>query len=168
MNFATLLLWVIALILGVMAYLHPEKLHRQGIRIAWEHALTFLPKIIMALLVSGFFSVLIPTEMVATWIGKESGIKGILIASLLGGLTPGGPFISYPIVVILFKTGAGVPPLIAFLTAWSVIAIHRMLAYEIPLMGLRFTGVRILSSLALPPLAGILASIIETNLSMGI
>ena len=168
MNFATLLLWVIALILGVMAYLHPEKLHRQGIRIAWEHALTFLPKIIMALLVSGFFSVLIPTEMVATWLGKESGIKGILIASLLGGLTPGGPFISYPIVVILFKTGAGVPPLIAFLTAWSVIAIHRMLAYEIPLMGLRFTGVRILSSLALPPLAGILASIIEANLSMGI
>jgi uncharacterized membrane protein YraQ (UPF0718 family) len=168
MHFTTPLLWVITLILGMIAYFHPEKLHKQGLKIAWEQALSILPRMVMALLVSGFISVLIPTELVATWLGKDSGIKGILIACLLGAVTPGGPIISFPFAVVLFKTGAGVSPLIAFLTAWSIFAAHRMFAYEIPMMGLRFTGVRILSSFLLPPLTGIAASIIEANCPIGI
>lgn len=164
MNLTTALLWMIVLVLGGIAYLHPQKLHRQGLQIAWNHFVNIFPRIVLALLVSGFLSVLIPADLVAVWLGKESGIKGILIASLLGGITPGGPVISYPIAVILFKTGAGVPALIAFLTAWSVLAFHRMFAFEIPLVGLRFATVRILSSIVFPPLAGILASLVETHL----
>ena len=168
MNFAALLIWLIAFVLGLIAYSRPGKLHLQGLKIARKYAVSLFPMLIMAVLVSGFFSVIIPTDLVATWLGRDSGLKGILVASLVGGLTPGGPIISFPIVVILLKTGAAVPPLIAFLTAWSVFAIHRMIAYEIPLMGFRFTMVRILSSLFLPPLAGMLAAGIEANLHIGI
>jgi hypothetical protein len=46
---------------------------------------------------------------------------------------------------------------VAFLSAWSVVAVHRMLIYEIPLMGWRFTLVRVLSALPLAPLSGLLA-----------
>jgi hypothetical protein len=58
--------------------------------------------------------------------------------------------------------------LIAFITAWSVFAFHRIVMYEIPVMGIRFAMLRLLSSLILPPLAGILAAIIEANFPMGI
>jgi hypothetical protein len=68
---------------------------------------------------------------------------------------PGGPILSFPIVVVLYKAGAGVPQLIAFLTAWSVFAFHRIMIYEVNLMGWRFTAVRLVSSLVLPPLAGL-------------
>jgi hypothetical protein len=56
----------------------------------------------------------------------------------------------------------------ALLTAWSVFAFNRILAFEIPLMGPRFVGLRILSSLGLPPLAGILTGLIEAYLWRGI
>lgn len=167
MDYSSLVIWLMALILGAIAYFSPKKLHLQGLKIAWEQALTMTPRIIMALLISGFFSVIIPTDLVASWLGKEAGMKGILIASLVGGFTPGGPIICFPIVVVLFKTGAGIPALISFLTAWSVFAFHRIIAYEIPFMGLRFVIIRVLSSVILPPLAGILAIIVEGNLSMG-
>ena len=64
---------------------------------------------------------------------------------------------SFPVVVIFAQAGAGFPQVVAFVTAWSVIGVHRMLIYEIPLMGWRFTLVRLVSSLVLPVIAGALA-----------
>lgn len=163
MDVASLIIWSLAAILGGIAYSRPGKVHIQGLKKALSQMYARGPLIILALLLSGFFSVLVPTDLVAAWIGKESGIKGILIGSLVGGFTPGGPITSFPIVVVLYNTGAGVPPLIAFLTAWSVFAFHRIVAYEIPLMGVRFSLLRFLCSMALPPLAGILAAIVESG-----
>jgi hypothetical protein len=104
---------------------------------------------------------------VAASIGKESGMKGVLIASFVGGFTPGGPIICFPILIILYKAGAAIPPLIAFVTAWSVFAFHRIVMYEIPIMGARFALLRLLSSVVLPPLAGTLALMIEAHFPTG-
>ena len=167
MDIPTVIIWLIALIVGAIAFSRPGKLHIQGMKKSLEYVLMMLPRIFLAVLISGFFSVILPADLVAAWLGKEAGLKGILIASLVGGLTPGGPLISFPIVFILFKNGAAIPPLVAFLTAWSVFAFHRIIAYEIPLVGVRFAAVRILSSVILPPLAGILALLIEAHVTLG-
>ena len=163
-----LIFWLIVLVLAVVAYSRPVKLHLKGIMIAWEFGLSMFPRILMAVLVAGFFSVLVPADLIATWLGKESGLKGILIASLVGGFIPGGPIICFPLVLIFLRAGAGLAPLMALLTAWSVFAFNRILAFEIPLMGARFAGLRILSCLVLPPFAGILTGLIETYLWRGI
>jgi uncharacterized membrane protein YraQ (UPF0718 family) len=168
MDLFSLMIWGVALALGLIAFSRPGRLHLQGLKIAWNYFCDLFPRLIAAILVSGFFSVIVPTDLVAASIGKESGIKGVLIASLVGGFTPGGPIICFPILVILYKAGAGIPPLIAFMTAWSVFAFHRIVMYEIPVMGGRFAMLRLLSSLILPPLAGTLAAIIEAHFPMGI
>ncbi len=159
-----LIFWLVVLVLAVIAYSRPVKVHLQGIMIAWEFGLSMFPRILMAVLVAGFFSVLVPADLIATWFGKESGLKGILVASLVGGFIPGGPIICFPLVLIFLRAGAGLAPLMALLTAWSVFAFNRILAFEIPLMGPRFAGLRILSCLILPPFAGVLTGIIETYL----
>jgi hypothetical protein len=61
----------------------------------------------------------------------------------------------------MFKAGAGVAPLITFLTSWSVFAMHRFFAFELPLMGLNFAMVRLLSSVILPLIAGVSTLIFE-------
>lgn len=167
MSGASIVIWLMALTFGVVALLAQKGIFLKGLKIAWENVYTVMPRIIMSLLVSGFLSAVIPADVVAAWLGKESGIKGIFIGSIVGGFTPGGPIISFPIVLILSQNGAGMPALIAFLTAWSVFAFHRMIAYEIPLMGSRFVIVRLLSSAILPPLSGILAMLIEANFRGG-
>lgn len=125
--------------------------------VAVDQLLRILPRIALALLIAGFLGKLIPGEFVAERIGPQSGAAGIMIASLVGGFIPGGPMISFPTVVVLNQAGAGLPQLIALLTAWSVFAVHRVLVYESTLMGWRFSGMRLLSSLALPPIAGLTA-----------
>ena len=159
-------MWILALGMGGIAFSRPGRLHVQGIKIAGDNLLVMVPRITMAILVSGFFSVIIPTELVADWLGKDSGMKGILIGFVVGGLTPGGPIICFPIIAIIFKAGAGIGPLIAFMTSWSVFALHRLFAFELPMMGMRFATVRMLSSIILPFIAAASALILE-NYIMG-
>jgi uncharacterized membrane protein YraQ (UPF0718 family) len=157
MDTITISLWAMALLMGYIAFSRPGRVHVEGVKIGWQNILVMGPRITMAILVSGFFSVIVPTELVANWMGKESGMMGILIGFAAGGLTPGGPILSFPIVAILLHSGAAVAPLITFLTSWSIFALHRLFAFEIPLMGTRFAVIRLLSSLILPLIAGILA-----------
>jgi uncharacterized membrane protein YraQ (UPF0718 family) len=79
---------------------------------------------------------------------------------------PSGPIVSFPLVVVLWKAGAGLPQLVAFLTAWSVFAFHRVLIYESTLMGWRFVALRLVASLVLPVLAGVLALGLERLLDV--
>jgi uncharacterized protein len=152
-----LVLWMLALLLAISALRRSTAEARTAFTAAGERFIEIMPRIALALLIAGFLSVLVPGEPVARYIGPDSGFPGILVASLVGGFVPGGPILSFPLVVVLYKAGAGLPQLIAFLTAWSVFAFHRVLIYELTIMGWRFSAVRLLSSLVLPPLAGLLA-----------
>ncbi len=152
-----LILWLLALVLAFIALRRSTAKARVAIATAGERFLEIMPRIALALMAAGFIGVLIPSEPVARYIGPESGFLGILLASIVGGFVPGGPILSFPIVVVLYKAGAGLPQVIAFLTAWSVFAFHRVLIYEITLMGWRFSAVRLISSIILPPLAGLIA-----------
>lgn len=85
-----------------------------------------------------------------------SGLRGILIASGLGALTPGGPYVSFPLVASLYESGAGIGSVVAFVTAWSLWGVTR-LPLEIAFLGVRVTLIRIASTLIFPPLAGLIA-----------
>jgi len=125
----------------------------QGVRV--------LPRLVVAVLAAGFVAMLIPSGVVAEHIGPESGVSGVLIAMLVGGFIPSGPIVSFPLVVVLHEAGAGTPQLVALLTAWSCFALHRVMIYEIPLMGLRFGVTRLVSALPLPLIsAGITAALL--------
>ena len=161
MIWTTLILWLIALICALIAYRRGDGSFQRGMSIAWRYTLIIGPRIVMALLLAGILVALVPNETIARWLGQETGLRGILLASLIGGMIPGGPIISFPIALALFKAGVGMPQLVAFLTGWSVFALHRVIAYEIPLLGWRFTAVRLLVSLAMPPLSGVFAGLLS-------
>lgn len=84
------------------------------------------------ILIAAFVSQLLPADLIAGLVGKESGIWGIVLAGLLGGLIPGGPMLSFPIALTIWHAGAGPAQMIAFLTGWSLLTVHRILTYEAP------------------------------------
>ncbi|MDJ0785609.1 MAG: permease [Myxococcota bacterium] len=117
--------------------------------------LRFGPVIVVSFLAAGLFQWLVPTEWVRENLGHEAGLRGILIATGAGMVTPAGPFVSMPIAAVLIRAGAAPPAVVAFLTAWSLLAMHRLVAWEIPILGLRFAAIRYGISLLLPVLAGL-------------
>ena len=147
----------IAVIAGAICYAKGEEFFLKGADASVSMTLEVLPRLVAAFLLAGFVEVLMPRDLIRKWIGDKSGLKGILIASLAGALTPGGPIASFPLIAALYKLGADFGPLVAYLTAWELIAVQRMVIWEIPFMGTRFVLFRVLVSLVLPVLAGMIA-----------
>lgn len=116
-----------------------------------------LPRIILAMAVAGLLESILPKDKVAYWVGAESGLRGLAIATLAGALTPGGPITSFPFVVALYMAGADRGSLVAYLTSWSLLGFQRVMVWEMPLLGFEFVIVRSLANLPFPILAGMLA-----------
>lgn len=121
---------------------------------------SMLPKVLAGCLIGGFITLLLPRELVARWVGQESGMTGLLIAMAFGFMLPGGPFTAYPIAGAFLLVGADAGTVVAFLVSWSLIGYTRALVWELPFFGADFTLWRIIAALPLPILAGILARIV--------
>ena len=127
---------------------------------AWWLLVGVVPLIALGMMLGGFARELADPKKIAPILGAQSGWLGLILATALGSVTPGGPFAAFPIVYALFLAGADVGAVIAFLTAWSVIGVHRIVVWELPLLGPEFVIVRVLTSLPLPVLAGAAARLL--------
>ncbi len=153
----TLIMAAIALVLLAVAAHRGQGQHVAGLKIAVKTTIEILPLIFFAFIVAGLVQTLLPKDLLSRWVGVESGFRGILAGTLAGGITPGGPYVSLPIVASLLKAGAGPGTMVAFLTSWSLWAVAR-LPMEVGILGWKFTAIRIASTFFFPPIAGIAAS----------
>lgn len=87
-------------------------------------------------------------------------MTGVIIATLGGALTPGGPVVGFSIGAAALKSGAGAPQVIAYSTAWALYAIHRLVMWEVPLMPARIVWLRAAVSLPLPFIAAAAAMVL--------
>lgn len=160
-------MWVIVLVLGHAAWRRKDDSFRRGLGLAARHCRTIVPRMAMALLMAGFVAELIPGEMIADWLGGESGLTGIVIAMVAGMAIPAGAIVIMPIALALLKVGIGLPQLMAFIAAWSVFAVHRIMVFELPFMGPRFVTLRLISAWPVPLLAALGTGVLVTLLGMG-
>lgn len=116
--------------------------------------ISVLPSLILGFSLAGFLHVLLPEQLIVSWMGYESGARGLFIGTVAGMLTPGGPFTHFPIVASFLSKGAGVGPVCAYIAAWSLIGLNRFLVWELPILGPQVAIARFLASAALPPFIG--------------
>jgi len=150
----TILLWALAL--EVLRRMRRDA--REHLPALWaqtrDRLVFMVPRVFAGLIGAGFLAELMPVEHVDEYFGNASGFGGVLLATVLGAATPGGPFVAFAIGAAALKAGAGWAALIAYVTCWSVINLNRAIAYELPLMGRRFTVLRTVLSLPLPLVLG--------------
>lgn len=158
------LLLMLALLAALAAFAHAQggsELLASGFGEGGRMLVRFGPVIVVSFLAAGFAEALIPQEWVRERLDAGSGMTGILLGAGVGIITPAGPFVSMPIAAIMIRSGAGAGPVVAFLSAWSLLALHRFVAWEVPILGWRFAALRYLTCIVLPILAGLIARAIS-------
>ena len=157
MKAALVVLVVLVLaVVGVAAWKGGWPLIAQGLKQGGRETMSLLPLLAVVFILTGFVQVLLPRELVATWLSDEAGWRGIAVAWLAGALTPGGGPIGMPLAAALIRAGAGMGVVVTYLTSLSLLSFIRV-PMELAIYGARLTGVRVLVTLVLPPLAGLLA-----------
>jgi uncharacterized membrane protein YraQ (UPF0718 family) len=150
-------IWLITFAAAFALWRRDRPALAKGGRFAVATLKNVLPIMLLALPMAGFLAVLVPDRFASVLFGPDTGLRGHLLATLVGAFIPGGPFVSFPIVLALWNSGAGPAQMVTLISAWSVLAVNRVIVWEAPLMGWRFVLLRLVTGFWLPLASGLLA-----------
>ncbi len=148
------LLWALALWLVIIALRRGDGTAKEALQRALREFLWLLPRLAIGVIGAGFLARLLPAESIAAYLGRDAGFVSLLIASAAGMLTPGGPVVGFSLGTAALKAGAGMPQVITYVTAWSLMSFNRVIVWELPIMPRHFVYLRLAVSWPLPLLAG--------------
>jgi uncharacterized membrane protein YraQ (UPF0718 family) len=154
MTTATIVLWVIAIGLVLYAWRRGDGRLKKGVELGWLTMKRNIILLAIAYMLVGFVNILSPTNLIQDWIGPATGLRGLVLAEIIGLLLPGGPYVVFPLIAVLYSSGAGLAPAVTIITSWSTQALLTI-SFELPFMGWRFTAIRWGLGLIFPLLAGV-------------
>ncbi len=114
---------------------------KAALLIAWNATKRLAPSVLAVVAVIGLIVGFIPPRWIATSIGVDSGVIGLLIAALLGSILFIPALIAFPLAKSLLDMGAGVMAMAAFITTLTMIGFI-FLPIEIKELGKRFAFLR--------------------------
>jgi uncharacterized membrane protein YraQ (UPF0718 family) len=120
----------------VLAIFNPSKVGSALLSATKTYLNLFIVIVAIALL-SSFIVVTIPKQAIGKIIGKQSGVKGILIGALFGTLMIGPAYMFFPFFKELRDKGAGANIIATTIGAWAIkIA---WIPFAITVLGWKFT-----------------------------
>ncbi|TYC51262.1 permease [Rhodobacterales bacterium] len=160
----TVFLWATTILLGAIAWQKNDGTFTSGLRDAAREAVFITPRLCVGILGAGFVAELLPGELVSTYLGAGSGLPGLLAASIVGVLIPGGPVVAFAVAAAALEAGAGMGPVIAFVVGWLLMSFNRTLVWELPIMGANFIFFRAVLALPVPILTGWAVSLLSSHI----
>ena len=153
--------WVLAAVtvaLLIYAFFRGRDLPLAGLAAGGKTLWRNLPLLLLGFAIAGLAQVLIPKDLIVRWLGSEAGFKGVLIGCIVGGLVPGSPYATFPLVAALYQGGAGIGAVAGFVSAWSLWSVSR-LPVEMALIDPKPALIRYAVTFVVPPLAGMAAEV---------
>lgn len=90
----------------------------------------------------GLMDVWVPKETIMKYMGKNSGLKGIILAFVIGSAAAGPLYGAFPVSAVFMKKGVKFSNLLIFVGAWSTTKIPTLL-FEVSSLGLSFAMTRL-------------------------
>lgn len=135
-NFGIVVLVVLAMLL------FDREMGREAFRVAgysFKEMIMILPPIFILL---GLLDVWVPRDTMVKYMGRGSGIKGIILSILLGSAAAGPLYGAFPIAAVFMKKGVSFRNILIFIGAWSTTKIP-MILFEMASLGSRFAFIRL-------------------------
>lgn len=105
-----------------------------------EQMLLVIPPIFVLL---GLLDVWVPRETMIKFMGEGSGLKGILLAFIIGSAAAGPLYGAFPVAAVFMKKGVKFSNLLIFIGAWSTTKVP-MFLFEVASLGTKFAVTRLL------------------------
>ncbi len=119
----------------ILIVLNPKRAY-SGLVYATKNYLNLLPVIIAVALLIGFVSEVLTKEKIAKIIGKESGLKGVLLGTIFGTLMVGPAYVFFPFFKELIDKGANVGVIASTIGSWAIKL--QWLPFAIAILGVKY------------------------------
>ena len=115
----TYLLYALAAAGLVVSFFKDRQKTKMALKKAWKAFENILPQFLAILVIIGLAFAILTPETITKLLGANSGIWGVLVASLIGSITLIPGFVAFPLAAALLKSGAGYMQLSAFVSTDS-------------------------------------------------
>lgn len=132
---------VTAAAVGVLTLINSE-IGLKAIKISGSSLMTMLLVIPPIFILLGLLDVWVPREMMVKYMGEGSGLKGVVLAFILGSAAAGPLYGAFPVAAIFMKKGVKFTNLLIFIGAWSTTKIPTLI-FEITSLGPEFAFTRL-------------------------
>ena len=105
--------------------------------------LSFIPPVFIIL---GLLDTWVPREKVVSHLGPGTGVKGLVLAVLLGMANAGPLYAAFPVAAVMLKKGTSLFNVLVFIGAWATLKIP-MFLFETQFLGGLFSVTRWICSL---------------------
>lgn len=112
-------------------------------RMTWSQLKEMLLVIPPIFILLGLLDLWVPKETMVKYMGEGSGLKGVVLAILIGSAAAGPLYGAFPVASVFMKKGVRFQNILIFIGAWSTTKIP-MLLFEISSLGVRFALTRLL------------------------
>jgi uncharacterized membrane protein YraQ (UPF0718 family) len=145
---------------GIVIGLILPDIGRKSLELTQGNLLEMISVIPPIFILLGLLDVWVDRATMIKYTGEGSGLKGVLIAFLLGSAAAGPLYAAFPVAGVMMKKGSSLMNIFIFIGAWSTTKIP-MLTFEAASLGLPFTLTRLALSIA-----GIMAIALITQKSL--
>ncbi|MFT9055497.1 MAG: permease [Ethanoligenens sp.] len=129
--------FIILLALNLILLMIIPSIGIKSFQITWQNTLEMLSVIPPIFVLLGLLDVWVDRQTMMKFMGKDSGVIGILIAFVLGSAAAGPLYAAFPVAGVLLKKGSKLSNVFIFIGAWSTTKIP-MLLFETSSMGWKF------------------------------
>lgn len=109
-------------------------------------SVSFLVEVLLivppVMILMGLLDAWVPRQLVEAHLGRDAGVRGSVVAILLGTAAAGPLYAAFPIALSLQQKGARLANVVIFLGTWATIKIP-MIVMEGSFIGLRFALLRL-------------------------
>lgn len=155
----TYLLYALAVTGLAVSFFKDREKTKMALKKAWKAFENILPQFLAILVIIGLaFAVLTP-EMITKLLGANSGLWGVLAASVVGSITLIPGFVAFPLAAALLKNGAGHMQIAAFVSTLMMVGVVTM-PLEMKTFGKRATLVRNISAYVFSLVAALVIGVV--------
>lgn len=141
----TYILYALAIVGLVFSFIKDRKKTKLALMKALKSFENILPQFLSILVIIGLAFAILTPETIQKLLGANSGVWGVLAASLVGSITLIPGFVAFPLAAALLHSGAGYMQIAAFVSTLMMVGIVTI-PMEMKTFGKRVTIIRNVSA----------------------
>lgn len=122
----TKIFYAVAIVLLAVSFAKDRKKTKMALKKAWKSFENILPQFLSIIIIIGIMLAVLSPDTISRLLGSESGLLGMVMASIIGSITLIPGFVAFPLASALLKNGAGFMQIAVFLSTLMMVGIVTM------------------------------------------
>ena len=120
---STFIIYILVSCLLCLSFVKDKDKTHRALKKAWKSFENIMPQFLSILFIIGIMLAVLDPQTIYMLLGKDSGLRGMTIAAVIGSITLIPGFVAFPLAAAVLKAGAGYGQITMFITTLMMVGV---------------------------------------------